>query len=204
MAQNDLWEWMAGMATWDGRLALMRPFDMVLNTDASLTGWGGVLRDLSATSAGWWHGRCWHINELELKAVLQALRAFQPMLLNCSVLLHCDNVTTVVYINRLGGRSAVLNKTTCKILKWCEQHHTQLSAQHLLGLNNGRANRLSRLYLQHEWWLANHIFHLLNRCWGPHTIDCTATALNACLPRFNSHFHKPGLEAVNCLMQDWW
>ncbi|ELR13441.1 uncharacterized protein ACA1_244910 [Acanthamoeba castellanii str. Neff] len=37
VAQNDLWEWMAGMATWDGRLALMRPFDMAGGMDAAGT-----------------------------------------------------------------------------------------------------------------------------------------------------------------------
>jgi ribonuclease HI len=194
---------MASMATWDRHLASMRPFNMVLNTNTSLTGWGRALRDSSTTSVGWWHRRRQHINELELKAVLQALQAFQPMLSNHSILLCCNNVTAIAYVNKLGGRSATLNKTMCKILKWCEQHHTQLSAQHLPGLNNSRANRLSRLYLQHEWQLADHIFHSLNRHWGLHTINHTATTSNAHLPWFNSCFHELGSEAVNCLTQDW-
>jgi predicted membrane channel-forming protein YqfA (hemolysin III family) len=66
-------------------------------------------------------------------------------------------MTAVVYVNKLGRCSMALNKTTCKILKWCKQHNTQLSAQHLPGLNNSRANCLSHLYPQHEWWLADHI-----------------------------------------------
>jgi hypothetical protein len=36
------------------RLALTCPLDVVLDTDASLSGWGAALKDLNATSVGWW------------------------------------------------------------------------------------------------------------------------------------------------------
>jgi hypothetical protein len=39
VAQDDLCEWIAGMVTWDSHLGLTRLFDIVLDTDTSLTGW---------------------------------------------------------------------------------------------------------------------------------------------------------------------
>jgi hypothetical protein len=53
-AINDLEEWQAGLAKWNGHVALVHQFDVVLKTDASLSGWGAALKGLSATSAGWW------------------------------------------------------------------------------------------------------------------------------------------------------
>jgi len=64
---------MTGLSKWDSRVATTRPFNVVLDTNASLTGWGAALKDSSAISAGWWRGRLRHINKLELKAVLCAL-----------------------------------------------------------------------------------------------------------------------------------
>jgi len=43
----------------------------------------------------------------------------------------------------------------------------------------------------------------LNQCWGPHTIDRTASASNSQLPRFNSRFSEAKSEAVDYLLQDW-
>lgn len=58
-----------GLSKWDGRVALTQPFDVVLDTDTSLSGWGAALKDSSATSVGWWKHCSCHINELELKVV---------------------------------------------------------------------------------------------------------------------------------------
>jgi len=82
----------------------------------------------------------------------------------------------IAYINKLGGRNLAMNKTMQKILAWCEQHDEQLTTRHLPGLDNGWANRLSRLYPQHEWSLADHLFALLDRHWGPHSVDQMALA----------------------------
>ncbi len=97
----------------------------------------------------------------------------------------------------------MMNKMTWKILAWCEQHDAQLTARHLLGLDNGRADRLSWLYPQHEWSLADHLFTLLDCCWGPHLVDWMVLAENTCLPCFNSCFFEVGVEAVDALTQCW-
>ena len=75
-----------------------------------------------------------HINELEL---LVALRAFLKHVRDVSVLLKSDNVTTVAYINHLGGtRSRVLVNISKKLWLWCLQRGIALKAQHLPGKEN--------------------------------------------------------------------
>ncbi|KAI2655537.1 ORF V: Enzymatic polyprotein [Labeo rohita] len=75
---------------------------VVMNTDASKTGWGAVCNG-QAASGSWTGPRLqWHISCLELLAVLLALRRFLPMLRDKHVLIRTDNVPTVAYI--LTGR----------------------------------------------------------------------------------------------------
>ena len=95
------------------------PFDLTIRTDASLLGWGATC---NGTSTG---GR-WsveeaeqHINCLELKAAILALKAFlrvgiqsPPQSLGNHpphhILLEMDNTTAVAYVNRRGALSHLL------------------------------------------------------------------------------------------------
>ena len=75
-----------------------------LFTDASTSGWGAHLDEL--TTSGTWSRdqRERHINWLELQAVFLALQRFQPSVVNQHVLVNTDNATVVAYINKMGGR----------------------------------------------------------------------------------------------------
>ena len=72
-------------------------------TDASKEGWGAHLDE--HTTKGVWSlpESKLHINYLELKAVLLALRDFQQHIANQIVLVATDNTTVVSYINKEGG-----------------------------------------------------------------------------------------------------
>ena len=74
-----------------------------LFTDASNEGWGAHLRDF--TARGVWsplEGHL-HINFLEMKAVLLALRQLEHLCKDQIVLVATDNTTVVSYINKQGG-----------------------------------------------------------------------------------------------------
>ncbi|KAI2651032.1 ORF V: Enzymatic polyprotein [Labeo rohita] len=76
---------------------------LVEYTDASSTGWGAVC-NRQAASGSWTGPRLqWHINCLELLAVLLALRRFRPTLRHKHVLVRTDSTATVAYINRQGA-----------------------------------------------------------------------------------------------------
>lgn len=69
--------------------------DLVIFSDASLSGWGVVLS--GATTKGPWtsQDRSCHINELELIAALYALKSFTKQASRVSVRLMMDNITAV-------------------------------------------------------------------------------------------------------------
>ncbi|KAI2649329.1 ORF V: Enzymatic polyprotein [Labeo rohita] len=87
---------------------------LVVYTDASSTGWGAVCNG-QAASGSWTGPRLqWHINCLELLAVLLALRRFRPTLRHKHVLVRTDSTATVAYINRQGGlRSRRMRTQPC-------------------------------------------------------------------------------------------
>jgi len=84
-----------------------------------------------------------------------------------------------------------------------EQANSTSTATYLPGADNMVADCLSHLWPHHEWKLVPAMFCHLNQCWGPHTIDRTASASNSQLPCFNSQFSEAKREAVDCLLQDW-
>ena len=67
---------------------------------------------------------------------------------NCRVLcteIFMDNVPAVSYINKMGGtHSHLLSNIAVRLWEWCLQHHLIVSAQHLPGVLNTRAEWKSR------------------------------------------------------------
>lgn len=72
----------------------------VVTTDASKTGWGAVC-NVHAVSGSWREPHLhWHINCLELLAVLLPLRRLRPLIQSNHMLVRMDNTAT--YINCQG------------------------------------------------------------------------------------------------------
>ena len=78
--------------------------DLFLFTDASLVGWGAPMGDLSASGLWSAYWQTQHINVLELRAVMLALKSFLQIIPNCHILLSTDNTTVAAYLNKEGGR----------------------------------------------------------------------------------------------------
>ena len=76
-------------------------------TDASQKGWGAHLNEI--VLSGLWSNKeaQLHINVLELKAVLLALKGFQEHLQGQSVLICSDNSTVASYLNKEGGTHSI-------------------------------------------------------------------------------------------------
>ena len=78
--------------------------DLFLFTDASLVGWGAHMGDHSASGLWSAYWQTQHINVLELRAVMLALKSFHQIIPNCHILLSTDNTTVAAYLNKEGGR----------------------------------------------------------------------------------------------------
>ena len=102
----------------------------------------------SISTQGQWSAsqRSWHINVLEMQAVINAVRDFLPHLRFRVVRLMCDNAVTVAYIKNQGGtRSYTLMQMTIRLLKWCDCKAITLVPVHLPGVHNIQADSLSRV-----------------------------------------------------------
>ncbi|KAL0163578.1 hypothetical protein M9458_039331, partial [Cirrhinus mrigala] len=171
---------MAPVAAYSARgqtLLSYGPEHVVVYTDASTTGWGAVCNG-QAASGSWTGPRLlWHINCLELLAVLLALRRFLPMLRHNHVLVRTDNTATVAYINRQGGlRSHRMSQLARHLLLWSQKRVKSLRAVHIPGELNRAADQLSRQPTHPgEWRLHPQTVQLIWSRFGEAQIDLFAS-----------------------------
>ena len=175
-------------------------------TDASKEGWGAHLNELTARGSWSVPESKLHINYLELKAVLLALKEFQDLCTDKIVLVATNNTTVVAYINKEGGmKSGPLCALLWRILTWCSQRQVTLKARHIPGRLNVIADKLSRLNqtIQTEWSLLPDVFQSLCSKWHRPQIDLFATRFNHKLPLFVSPVPDTLALAVDALTLPW-
>lgn len=102
-ARSDLSWWIDNISKANGKSWILNDLDLIIHSDASNLGWGGVCKGVR--TGGPWSGadRQRHINELELSAAFNCLKAFSSHGLNLPVLVYLDNVNAVAYTNKKGG-----------------------------------------------------------------------------------------------------
>ena len=177
-----------------------------LFTDASKEGWGAHLNERTARGTWSLPESKLHINYLELKAVLLALKEFQDLCSNKIVLVATDNTTVVAYINKEGGmQSGPLCALLWRILTWCTRKQVTLKAQHIPGHLNVIADKLSRLgqTIQTEWSLLPKVFQMICSRWHQPQVDLFATRFNNKLPLFVSPVPDSLAIAVDALSMPW-
>lgn len=110
-----------------------------------------------------------HINCLELLAGSLAIKTFTKDKVCAHVKLLIDNTAAVAYINKMGGtHSQVLSNLALDLWEWCIHNNVEVSAQHLPGHLNIRADRESRLLPDSSDWKLNPVmFQSLVIKWGP-------------------------------------
>ncbi|XP_051528310.1 uncharacterized protein LOC127425963 [Myxocyprinus asiaticus] len=144
-------------------------------TDTSKTGWGAVCNGHAA--AGLWTGLRlhWHINCLELLAILLTLQRFRPLIQGKHVLVQTDNTTMVAYVNRQGGlRSRCMSQLTRRLLLWSQQHLKSLQATHIPGnLNTTVAAPSQQVTHRGEWRLHLQVVQLIWSRFDRHRCTCS-------------------------------
>ena len=203
--REELDWWVNQLTNWNGRsLAVAQP-DLHIESDASLIGWGAFSN--GAHTGGPWSKRekQLHINCLELLAATLAVKTFLKNQERKHVLLLLDNTTAVAYINNLGGTvSAQATDIARELWMWCIERHIHLTAQHLPGKDNIRADAESREMKDRSDWMLNPtIFERISRRFPDLEVDLFATRLTSQLARFYSWRPDPMAEATDALLQDW-
>ena len=182
------------------------PPTLQLFTDACLDGWGAHLG--TQMVSGTWTDvqKSWHINQLELQAVILAINHFQDVLRNQVVLIATDNSTTLSYIRKQGGtKSYSLNILTTQLFKLASRLNLTLHGRHIPGRKNVLADQLSRAgqVAPTEWTLHQEVLTELWTKWPRPQVDAFATSLNTRLPLYFSPVPDDQALAVDAMSQDW-
>jgi len=176
-----------------------------VQTDASVTGWGG--HSGTQVFSGTWSGieQELHINLLEMRAVRLTLEQLRPHR-DQHILVHTDNVTVMTHLNKQGGvRSWEMFRETEQVLQMAEENHWFLSAKHVPGRLNILADQLSRRseIISTEWELHQEAAQLLFQRWGTPNIDLFATKLNKKLAIYVSPVMDPEAWDTEALSISW-
>ncbi|XP_067040975.1 uncharacterized protein [Acropora muricata] len=203
MARSDLHWWIENI-TDASNTAVRSNCQLIVYSDASLTGWEGVFNSIT-TGGQWTEDESQnHINYLEILACFLTLKAFCSQIKNCHVKAMIDNTTAVSYINSMGGRSLTCNQITRELWVWCASHRIWLSAAHIPGKENVLADKESRKKdSDTEWKLNPELFSRIATLWGPVSIDLFASRLNYQLKPFVSWRPDPEAMAIDAFSLDW-
>ena len=111
---------------------------------------------MDPTGGGWLaeeFAECEHINSLELKAAKLGLLPLCAKEKHVHIHLQSDNVTTVAFINNMGGtHSTACNKVARDIWLWCIEKKIWLSATRIPGIQSETADRLRRDFQNITEW----------------------------------------------------
>ena len=204
-SMGDLQWWIHEAGKVNGRPIVQPTADLVITSDASMTGWGATYQSMSTGGSWTRQERMCHINLLELKAVFIALQIFAAHHSNCHILSLVDNTTAIAYINHKGGtHSRAMSNLAIEIWEWCMARNLTIHAEHIPGCENIRADMESRRSVDpSDWCLNRTIFKSLEAKWGPFDVDLFAARHNKQLERFFSFRPDPQAEAIDALAQPW-
>ena len=179
--------------------------DVIITSDSSDYAWGGTRDGISA--GGPWSGveSTWHINVKELLAAYLTLKTFCDTERDVHIRLKMDNITSVAYLNKKGGRKSHLNEIARQIWLWAIERNVWLTAEHLSGTLNVGADAASRKQyaLESEWQLDTQVFSKINKLFGPLHLDAFATRLNTQCKKYFSWKPDPGAIAIDAFAQNW-
>ena len=168
--------------------------DIQIFTDSAMEGWGAHTLNLEVSGAWSPNERTLHINNLELRAVVIALKHWERVVIGKTILVASDNSTVVAYIKKQGG---TVSRSLCmeakEMLIRCHQREIILRARYIPGKLNALADQLSRRgqILHTEWSLCPRIFKQLCNQFTKPMWDLFATKYNKKLEIYASPMPDP-------------
>lgn len=128
---------LAELQQWQGRAFDLQLPERSVWSDASGAGWGATLSLVGGEASwGWFTGdhSKWHINQKEMKAGINAFRAFG--LKNCRVHLYTDSMVFWWYLHNTGGRVLRLNNLMRQMHEIVQQNGLELVPHYVPSADN--------------------------------------------------------------------
>jgi hypothetical protein len=192
---KDLLWWRTVLEKNKSHSLVVLPQEAELWTDASPSGWGAHavwldqnnLRKEMLAYGGWLND--WSSNKRELVAVQRALVFFARTEESRHIrswLLHSDNTTTVYNINRCASAKSLVNPMR-RLMSCLEHLEIFVRAVHVRGIDNSKADSLSRLSRAGDYSLKDNIFkQMINTLEAQITCDLFANRKNRKHPLYCS------------------
>ena len=179
--------------------------DIIIQTDASSQGWGGVHGEKRAGGRWTPTEASNHINYLELLAISLSLKALCSAYTGSHIQVQCDSTTAVFYTSNMGGsKSTPCNGITKQIWALCITQNNWLSATHLPGCENVQADAESRIFNDlTEWMLDPQVFEEITQKFGKLEIDLFASRLNKRCAQYASWRPDPEALFVDAFSVKW-
>ena len=225
-AKAELRWWVTSAKQYNGTDLKPPPPQWCLTTDASEHAWGATLTrhpDLARVRpsvstaiptptlearetweeeiARQFQDREISVNVLELEAVLRAVRVFKTELRGKCVVLRCDNSSTVWDVLKWKSRSLPMNARLRELFLSTRLSGITLLPQHIAGVENTQADKLSRYLEASDWQLHPLIFKRVQKMRRRCKVDGFASARNHLLDRWWSWKREPGAEATDFFQQ---
>jgi len=179
----------------------------IIESDRRLLGYGAHDATFDQQFSGIWNGSdlTEHINVLELKAAYLAVKHFCANSSREHVQLLLDNTTAIKYIAKMGGRIPKLNELVKEMWQWCARKYIWISAYHIPGKINSRADALSRQKLNDdmEWALSDSVFTRIMKTFGQCSVDMFASRVNKRLFKYVSYAPDCKAVSVNAFSLNW-
>ena len=142
----------------------------------------------------------------ELTGILGTLRSFETDLCGRGdVHVFTDNDEAVRALT-VGSRTESVHDVALAVLAWAAAHGCRVHA-HWMRRSQGPISLcdfMSKATALQDFRLLPHVFALVERWAGPHTIDAVASSVaTSQLPRFWSRFPTPGSAGQDCFARSW-
>ena len=200
----ELQWWIENLKYFNGKYLIQAKPQIVIQTDASLGGWG-------ANCMGMETGRKWsveerklHINILELLAVKNAILAFTKEKTIDAIHIQTDNTTALSYLLKMGGTT---NKTLVDlskdIWKYLILQQITITAEYVPGILNARADWQSRHSKDFsEWKLSPIVFQHICQKMGMPVIDLFASRLSNQIAKYFAWKPGPHILVTDAMQQE--
>ncbi len=203
---KELKWWLHNLPTVYADIFVKQP-DQTIFTDASQAGWGCHAPFCHRKFGGRWNleEQQYHINVLELLAILYSLKAVCRSLHDIHLRVMTDNTTAMLCINNQGSvHSSECNNVVRQIWTWAIDRNIWLSAAHIPGEQNTVADTASRKFADDsEWELNDTIFQQICAEFGQPNIDLFASRLNRKVEQFCSWHPDPEAKFIDAFTIDW-